>query len=68
MVSSNSQQSVPSIEAPIIIKMQPRGKSQSPQPIVSTRPADMIFEDEKGSDPGQITSKFVYSKYLFFVK
>jgi hypothetical protein len=46
--------------APIVIKMQPRGKSQSPQPIVSTRPADMTFEDEKISDADQILSKFVY--------
>ncbi|CAF4975799.1 unnamed protein product, partial [Rotaria sp. Silwood1] len=31
-------------------------KSQSTQPIVSTRPADMTFEDEKISDSDQITS------------
>lgn len=41
--------------------MQSRGKSQSPpQPIVSTRPAELTFEDEKGSDSDQITSRFVY--------
>jgi hypothetical protein len=45
--------------APIVIKMQPRGKSPSPQPIVSTRPADMTFEDEKITDSDQIISKFV---------
>lgn len=57
---SSSQQSVPSIKAPIVIKMQPRGKSQSPpQPLVSTRPADQTFEDEKGLDSDQITSRLV---------
>ncbi|CAF0839694.1 unnamed protein product [Rotaria sordida] len=56
-LSTNSQQSVAPIKAaPIIIKMQPLGKSQSPQPIVSTRPADMTFEDEKISDIDQTTS------------
>ncbi len=64
VVSTTSQPSVPSVKAPIIIKMQPRGKSQSPQPIVSTRPADMTFEDGKGSDSEQITSRFVYSAVL----
>jgi hypothetical protein len=39
--------------APIVIKMQPHGKSQSPQPMVSTRPADMTFEDGKISDLDQ---------------
>ena len=39
--------------------MQPHGKSQSPQPIVSTRPADMTFEDEKTTDSDQMISKFV---------
>lgn len=57
---TSSQQSVPSVKAPIIIKMQPRGKSQSPpQPFVSTRPADQTFEDEKGFDSDQIISRFV---------
>lgn len=58
---TNSQQSVP--KGPIIIKMQPRGKSQSPpqqQPIVLTRPADQTFEDDKGLDLDQITSRFVH--------
>jgi hypothetical protein len=64
VVSTTSQPSVPSVKAPIIIKMQPRGKSQSPQPIVSTRPADMTFEDGKGSDSEQITSRFVYLAVL----
>lgn len=59
-VSMNAQPSVSSQKsAPIIIKMQPRGKSQSPQPIVSTRPADMTFEDEKTSDTDQATSRYV---------
>lgn len=49
--------------APIIIKMQPHGKNQSPPPIVSTRPADMTFEDEKISDVDHIPSKFV-AKYF----
>jgi hypothetical protein len=69
ILSTNSQQSVLPIKtAPIIIKMQPRVKSQSPpQPIVSTRPADMTFEDEKISDSDQIiTSKFVY--LFIFIK
>jgi len=58
---TNSQPSVtPGKSAPIVIKMHPRGKSQTPPPIVSTRPADMTFEDEKTSDSDQITSRFVY--------
>ncbi|CAF0836459.1 unnamed protein product [Rotaria sp. Silwood1] len=57
ILSTNSQQSSAPIKtAPIIIKMQPLAKSQSPQPIVSTRPADMTFEDEKISDIDQTTS------------
>jgi len=47
--------------------MQPRGKSQSPQPIVSTRPADMTFEDEKVSDTDQITSRFVLFSLNFLI-
>ncbi|CAF0940507.1 unnamed protein product [Adineta steineri] len=55
--TTNSHQHVTSVKsAPIIIKMQPRGKSQSPPPLVSTRPADMTFEDEKTSDSNHITS------------
>ncbi|CAF3560671.1 unnamed protein product [Rotaria sp. Silwood1] len=55
--STNSQQSTTSIKtSPIVIKIQPHGKSQSTQPIISTRPADMTFEDEKISDSDQITS------------
>ncbi len=61
VASTNSQQSVPTIKAPIVIKMQPRGKSQSPpQPMISTQPANLTFEDEKGSDSDQIPSRFVY--------
>jgi len=45
--------------------MQLRGKSQSLQPIVSIRPADMTFEDEKVSDTDQIASRFVYSVSVF---
>ncbi|CAF2636429.1 unnamed protein product [Rotaria sp. Silwood2] len=57
ILSTNSQHSVAPIKtAPIIIKMQLLGKSQSPQPIVSTRPADMTFEDEKIPDIDQIAS------------
>ncbi|CAF3558256.1 unnamed protein product [Rotaria socialis] len=46
---------VPIKTAPIIIKMQSLGKAQSPPPppIVSTRPADMTFEDEKTSEIDQ---------------
>jgi hypothetical protein len=47
--------------------MQPRGKSQSPQPIVSTRPADMTFEDEKVSDTDQIISRFVLFSLIFLI-
>lgn len=62
VASTSSQQSIPFVKAPIVIKMQPRGKSQSPpqQPIVSTRPAELTFEDEKGLDSNQITSRFVF--------
>jgi len=71
VVSINSHQGAPSIKAPIVIKMQPRGKSPSPQPIVSTRPADLTFEDEKALDSDQITSRYVYSSYqrksFFFI-
>jgi len=53
------QQSVPLVKtAPIIIKMQPSERNQSPQPIVLTRPADMTFEDGKAPDTDQITSRF----------
>jgi hypothetical protein len=45
--------------APIVIRMQPPGRSPSPQPIVSTRPADMTFEDGKISDTDQTASRFV---------
>jgi hypothetical protein len=59
VASINSQQSVPFVKAPIVIKMQSRGKSPSPQPIVLTRPADLTFEDEKVLDSDQITSRYV---------
>jgi hypothetical protein len=45
--------------------MQLRGKSKSSQPIVSTRPTDMTFEDEKVSDTDQITSRSVYLVLVF---
>jgi hypothetical protein len=49
--------------------MQPRGKSQSPQPpIISTRPAELTFEDEKVSDLDQITSRFVYLIIIYQIK
>ena len=66
VVSTSSQQSLPSIKAPIIIKMQPRGKSPSPQPVVSTRPADLTFEDEKGLDSDQTTPRFVLFNWFIF--
>jgi hypothetical protein len=59
------QQSVLPIKtAPIVIKMQPLGRSPSPQPIVSTKPADMTFEDGKAPDTDQTTSRLVFS-FLF---
>jgi hypothetical protein len=43
--------------------MQSTGRSSSPlQPIVSTRPADMTFEDGKAPDTDQIISKNVNSE------
>ncbi len=63
VVSTNCQQSVPSIKAPIAIKMQPRGKSPSPQPIALAQSADATFEDEKELDSDQITSRFGYLMY-----
>lgn len=61
VVSTSSQQSISAIKAPIVIKMQQRGKSQSPpQPVVSTRPADLTFEDEKGLDSDQVASRSHY--------
>jgi hypothetical protein len=55
------QQSVALVKtAPIIIKMQPSERNQSPQPIVLTRPADMTFEDGKAPDTDQMTSRFKF--------
>jgi hypothetical protein len=59
VASINSQQSISSVKLPIVIKMQSRGKSPSPQPIVSTRPADFAFEDEKVMDSDQMASRYV---------
>jgi hypothetical protein len=60
ILSTISQQSVPPVKAaPIVIKMQPLGRSPSPQPIVSTKPADMTFEDGKAPDTDQITSRLI---------
>ncbi len=59
IVWSNSHLSIRSIKAPIVIKMQPGGKSPSPQSTVSIQLADMTFEDKNGSDSDKITSKFV---------
>ncbi|CAF1020088.1 unnamed protein product [Rotaria sordida] len=57
ILSTVPQQSVVPVKtAPIVIKMQPIGRSPSPQPIVSTRPADMTFEDGKAPDTDQTTS------------
>ncbi|CAF3603690.1 unnamed protein product [Adineta steineri] len=67
LLSTVTQQSTSSIKtAPIVIKMQPLGRSRSPQSIVSTKPADMTFEDGKVSDSDQITSseKDVNSRFL----
>jgi hypothetical protein len=73
ILSSTTQQSVASIKAaPIIIRMQPTGRSPSPQQaIVLTKPADMTFEDGKAPDTDQTTLRFIFilfKKYfiLFF--
>ncbi|CAF4633613.1 unnamed protein product [Rotaria sp. Silwood1] len=57
IISTVPQQSVVPVKtAPIVIKMHPLGRSPSPQPIVSTKPADMTFEDGKAPDTDQTTS------------
>lgn len=52
----------PGKNAPIVIKMQPMAKGSSPPPaappILTTRPADFTFEDEKTTDSTQTTSRF----------
>ena len=65
--SLNSLEStVPMKTAPIIIKMQPHNKTQSPpQPIVLTQPADITFEDEEKLHTMQAASKFVC--FFFFL-
>ena len=54
-------------QAPIVIKMQPIPRSQSPQPIVITRPADMTFEDDKMIDSDQPTAKFVEIHIFYLI-
>lgn len=59
--STTSQQTIiPVKTAPIIIKMQPIGRSSSLQPILSTKPAEMTFEDGKASDKDQIITGLVF--------
>ena len=61
LLSTNSEPqlvAVPMKNEPIVIKMHPMSKSQSPPPpLLSTRPADLAFEDEKTTDSSQTTSR-----------
>lgn len=78
LVSTKSEHqttTIPIKNAPIVIKMQPMSKSQSPPPppvnVLSTRPADLTFEEEKITDCSQNTSRFGFflrfRKQNFFI-
>lgn len=61
------QSIVPVKTAPIVIKMQSIGRSPSPlQPLVSTKPADMTFEDGKAPDTDQTTSRLLNILFKIF--